>query len=159
MKLLLVTGILVAAAWAQTPAGHHSGMQKRGEAGMGFSQTATTHHFVLAPGGGAIQVEANDGQDTRSREQIRMHLQHIAKAFAAGNFDIPMFVHDTRTVPGVATMQKLKSAISYRYEEMGGGGRVDMSSENADAVAAIHDFLVFQIKQHKTGDPTALPHP
>ena len=73
---------------------HSMDMQGRGDEGMGFSQTKTTHHFILAKDGGAISVEANDANDTASRDQIRMHLAHIAKMFAEGNFDIPMFVHD-----------------------------------------------------------------
>jgi hypothetical protein len=34
----------------------HAHMNERGEVGMGFSQTATTHHFFLKPNGGALQV-------------------------------------------------------------------------------------------------------
>ena len=73
----------------------HAQMNERGEHAMGFSETATTHHFFLKPDGGVIQVEANDPKDTTSRDNIRMHLGHIARAFQNGDFDIPMFVHDT----------------------------------------------------------------
>jgi len=38
----------------------HAKMNERGEKGMGFSQSATTHHFLLKPDGGVIQVETND---------------------------------------------------------------------------------------------------
>jgi hypothetical protein len=37
-----------------------SQMNERGERGMGFSQSTTTHHFFLKADGGVIQVEAND---------------------------------------------------------------------------------------------------
>jgi len=63
-----------------------------------------------------------------------------------------MFVHG-QTPPGVPTMKKLKDQIQYSYEEMEDGGRVVISSKNADAVNAVHDFLKFQIREHKTGDP------
>jgi len=53
-------------------------MQDRGEQGMEFSQTATTHHFFLKSDGGVIQVEVNDPKDTTNRDNIRMHLTHIA---------------------------------------------------------------------------------
>ncbi len=72
----------------------HSQMNERGEKGMGFSQTATTHQFLLKPDGGVIQVEAKDAADTASRDEIRIHLGHIARAFQSGDFDVPMFVHD-----------------------------------------------------------------
>jgi hypothetical protein len=89
---------------------------------MGFSKTATTHHFLLFDNGGAIQVEANSATDKASIDEIRMHLSHISKMFADGQFDVPMFVHDT-VPPGVPEMRRLKSAIRYSFEETGSGGR------------------------------------
>ena len=132
---------------------HHDVVMKHGEQGMGFSQTATTHHFLAAKDGGAIQVEAKDPQDAKSRDEIRMHLGHIAKAFGEGDFDIPMFVHDTKAVPGVSDMQRLKSDIRYRYVETKLGGKVEIVSSNPEAIAAVHKFLRFQIEEHQTGDP------
>ena len=49
-------------------------------------------------------------------------------------------------------MTKLKDQIRYKYEAAENGGRVVISSANAEAVAAIHEFLKFQITEHKTGD-------
>jgi hypothetical protein len=133
----------------------HAKMKARGEQAMGFSQTATTHHFLLKPDGGAIQVEANDSADTVSRDQIRMHLTHIAHAFAAGDFDIPMLVHDE--VPsGVPDMKRLKDKIRYSFEQTSSGGRVIIHASNHEALAAIHNFLRFQIREHKTGDSLQL---
>lgn len=130
-----------------------SGMTHRGEQGMGFSQTATTHHFLLKPDGGTIQVEAPDPADVAARASVRMHLQHIAHAFQSGDFDIPMFVHDT-VPPGVPEMKRLQDKIHYSYEETAAGGRVVIKSADKDALVAIRKFLVFQIQEHKTGDPT-----
>ncbi|MDT7602646.1 MAG: hypothetical protein QOF61_643 [Acidobacteriota bacterium] len=137
---------------ADAHAAHLASVNARGEQGMGFSQTATTHHFLLMSDGGAIQVEVNDPKDASSRDQIRMHFAHIAEMFAAGNFDTPMFVHD-QVPPGVAVMQKLKAEIAYRYEETQDGARVRISTRNREARAAVHSFLRFQIKDHQTGDP------
>ena len=82
---------------------------------MGFSQTTTTHHFLLTPNGGIVQVTANDAKDAEQIDTIRMHLEHIAGMFSQGNFAIPHFLHD-QTPPGVATMKKLKDAIHYSAE-------------------------------------------
>jgi hypothetical protein len=133
-------------------AGHLASVNARGEQGMGFSQTATTHHFLLMSEGGAIQVEANDAKDSVNRDQIRGHLTHIAEMFAEGNFETPMFVHD-QVPPGVTVMQKLKAEISYKFEETDRGARVRISTRNREALAAVQDFLRFQIKEHQTGDP------
>ncbi len=81
-----------------------------------------------------------------------MHLAHIATLFAAGDFNIPMLIHD-RVPPGVPAMHKFKSAIKYRYEKTWRGGRVHITTSNPDALAAIHEFLCFQITDHQTGDP------
>jgi hypothetical protein len=136
-------------------------LNQRGEQGMGFPQQKTTHHFFLSTSGGVIQVTANAGDDKASVEQIRRHFQHISHAFQSGDFSIPMFVHD-QTPPGVLMMTRLKDRIHYSYEEIKQGGRVVISSENSDAVQAVHDFLRFQITEHKTGDPLevkAVPAP
>ena len=123
---------------------------------MGFSQTTTTHHFLLKSEGGAIQVEANSTDDTGNRDSIRMHLTHIADAFANGDFDIPMFVHNT-VPPGVPEMKRLREKIRYSFEETPNGGRVVIATTDKESLAAIHRFLRFQIEEHKTGDPTAVP--
>jgi hypothetical protein len=129
-----------------------SGLNERGEVGMGFSQTATAHHFYLTTTGGVIQVEAKDTSDADDVANIRMHLSHIATAFQQGDFDIPMFVHDT--VPlGEPEMKRLRTKIHYTLEESATGGRVVLSSTDKKAIAAIHKFLIFQIQEHQTGDP------
>ena len=133
----------------------HSKMNERGEKGMGFSQTATTHHFFLRSNGGVIQVEANDPKDTAARDSIRTHLTHIAHAFSQGDFDIPMFVHD-KVPPGVPEMKRLKDKISYDFHPTSDGGQVVISTPDHAAAAAIHKFLRFQIDEHQTHDPTAI---
>lgn len=136
---------------AQPDHSKHEEMNKRGDQGMGFAQDKITHHFLLRKDGGAIQVTANSADDKTSKEEIQMHMHHIAQAFKSGDFNIPMFVHDQKP-PGVNTMTKLKDKIHYKYEPAENGGRVVISSASAEAVAAIHEFLKFQITEHKTGD-------
>lgn len=130
---------------------HLAAVNERGEKAMGFSQTKTTHHFLLMRDGGAIQVEVNDPKDTASRDKIRQHLAYIAQAFPDGNFNTPMAVHD-KVPPGVSVMQRSKVDIKYAYEETEKGGRVRISTNNTEALPAIHEFLRFQIKDHQTGD-------
>lgn len=131
---------------------HSDELNARGEQAMGFSQTATTHHFLLSPDGGSIQVEVNESSDKANRENIREHLKQIAGMFSAGNFNIPMLVHN-QVPPGVTTMEQLKGKISFAYEATERGGRVRISTADREALAAVHEFLRFQIKDHQTGDP------
>jgi hypothetical protein len=120
---------------------------------MGFSHETTTHHFRLDKTGGVIDVSANDAKDSATRDQIRMHLSHIIKRFAAGDFNVPMFIHDT-TPPGALVMAKLTSQIRYNYSDTPGGGKIQIVTANSEAIEAIHAFLRFQISDHQTGDPT-----
>ena len=127
-------------------------MNKRGDKHMGFDHTKTTHHFLLAKNGGTIRVEAIDAKDSESRDQIRKHLHHISMMFADGNFNTPMLIHE-KTPPGSDVMSKLKAEIRYEFKETDNGAEIVISSENAEAVVAIRDFLKFQIKEHMTNDP------
>jgi hypothetical protein len=157
LALTLIFSATIAGAQAATPPApqdhskHHE-MEQRGNQGMGFAQDKTTHHFLLRKDGGAIQVTANSGGDKAGIEEVRMHLRHIRHAFQAGEFNIPMFVHD-QTPPGVPVMTRLKDRIHYKYEPLERGGRVLISSGDPEAVAAVHEFLKFQITEHQTGDP------
>jgi TusA-related sulfurtransferase len=132
-------------------AAHHAVVESYGDQAMGFPHNKTTHHFRMMSDGGAIEVTVNDPSDKTNTGAIRSHLSHIAMMFGNGDFSTPMFVHD-RVPPGVTTMKLMKSAIHYTYEEMPSGGTVRIKSDDPIAVAAIHDFLRFQITDHQTGD-------
>jgi len=145
--LAIATFVIV---YAQQPKADEQ-MNKRGDHVMGFDHMKTTHHFLLQESGGSIEVTANSSEDVESSKQIRMHLKHISMMFAEGNFNAPMLIHD-QTPPGVPVMQELKGEIRYNFEEIDRGAAVRISTKNPTALKAIHDFLRFQIKEHKTED-------
>ena len=155
MKRRLTTGLLLAALVVAAQDDRQKGVDSRGDHVMGFSHEKTTHHFRLYADGGAIEVTANEAGDTDSTAQIRAHLPHIARMFSEGDFQAPMLVHD-ETPPGVAVLRKLKTEVAYRYEEIEGGGRVRITTKNKDALAAVYEFLRYQIADHRTGDSTAV---
>jgi hypothetical protein len=62
-----------------------------------------------------------------------------------------MLIH-AQTPPGAPVMKRLKAAIQYQFENTERGGRVRIATRNAAARAAIHEFLRFQIADHRTGD-------
>jgi hypothetical protein len=154
--LIAIATVLVSPARSQEQSDKHSmhptnqdEMNKRGDKVMGFDHTRTTHHFVLTKTGGDIEVSANSAEDSESRDQIRKHLSHIAMMFAEGNFKAPILIHE-QNPPGVPVMQRLKSDIEYTFEKTESGGRVRISTNNEEALRAIHEFLRFQIKEHNT---------
>ena len=160
MRLILVlciTGGLTSASGSTVGAqDHHALSDARGAMVMGFDQARTTHHFLLYSDGGAIDVTVKDPADTPNRDAIRSHLPHIAMMFGDGNFSAPMLVHNSTNVPGANVLIERKEAIRYRYMETPNGGRVDIVTSDPAALAAVHQFLKFQIAEHKTGDPTTI---
>jgi hypothetical protein len=124
----------------------------RGAVAMGFDQDRVAHHFLLTPSGGTIRVEVRDASDAATRAAIRSHLRQIASDFAVGNFQAPFATH-AETPPGAAAMQALKSSIRYAVGDRPGGGEVRIVTSDEKALAAVHEFLRYQIREHRTGDP------
>jgi hypothetical protein len=149
-RFAIAAALVSAAVFAQQ---QHTAVDQHGDHVMGFSHEKTTHHFRLYPDGGAIEVNANDAADTGSRDQIRMHLGHIAKRFAAGDFNAPMLVHD-RVPPGVPVLQKKTSVVQYRFDQTERGAVIRIATRDPEALQALYAFLRFQIAEHRTGDPT-----
>lgn len=158
LAIMAFSAVACNKATEQKPMDHDSHMKmvnEQGDKAMGFSHEKTTHHFRLFADGGAIEVTANSLADTESRDQIRKHLGHIAKMFTEGNFDAPMLTHG-KIPPGVPVLQKLKLEVSYTFSEIENGGWVRIKTNNPEVLAAVHEFLRFQITDHQTGDSTEI---
>jgi hypothetical protein len=127
---------------------HQRDMHARGALAMGFDQERTVHRFLIYPDGGAIEVTVKEASDHANLEAIRRHLPEIAGLFKAGDFGKPELTH-AQQVPGTPAMTRLKDRITYQYEEMPAGGRVRIVTRDAEALAAVHAFLQFQIEDHR----------
>jgi hypothetical protein len=159
--LALAIPTLACGQTATQPAGHNqhqeasdshsSDVDTRGDHAMGVSHEKSTHHFRLLANGGAIELMANDPDDKVTRDEIQKHLSHIVQMFTSGNFQIPMFIHD-KVPPGVPVMKSKHASIMYVFESMPSGGRVRITTTDAEALKALHQFLTFQIDEHRTGD-------
>lgn len=84
---------------------------------------------------------------------MRAHFEHIATMFAAGNFSAPMLIH-AQNPPGTEGMKRLRNAIEYKLESTEKGARIRITTKDAEALRAVHEFLRFQISDHQTGDTT-----
>src|SRR5688572_10443161 len=133
----------------------HAEMELRGNTAMGFDQSRASHHFRLAPDGGAIEIHTNSANDDATRHQVTAHLEAIAGQFKRGDFAIPHATHAAMP-DGVDGMIKWKDEITYRFEPIASGGRVVIATSSPRARAAVHAFLRYQIREHRTGDPSTI---
>jgi len=156
VSVMCLVGAVVTAATLAARQDHHASSALRAGRVMGFDQSRTTHHFLLFTDGGSIDVSVNDPADTTNRDAIRAHLPHIAMMFEEGRFDAPMLVHDSTHLPGAKEMTERRAAIRYAYVQTEKGGRVDIVTSEPAALNAVHQFLTFQIAEHKTGDPATV---
>jgi hypothetical protein len=148
MMALALTVVLALVQHAHTP-----GMDARGKTAMGFDQARATHHFVITTAGGEIRITAHDSGDAKTVEEIRAHVRQIEKLFASGDFTKPEYIHGEMP-PGAARMAELKGEIAYTYKEAPAGATLVIESAHAEAVAAVHEYFRYQIKEHRTGDPS-----
>jgi hypothetical protein len=125
-------------------------MQNRGKHAMGVDQYTSPHQFLDLADGGRIELQ-RDRDDSAGVAAIRDHMRTIARAFAAGDFSIPGYVHQ-QTVPGTQTMAAKRSVIHYEMIELPRGGAVRITTSDRTAIDAIHRFLAFQRAEHRTND-------
>jgi hypothetical protein len=123
-------------------------MQSRGQGVMGVDQNTSIHHFTSLPDGGRIELQ-RDRDDSAGTAAIRAHLRTIAKAFADGDFGAPFAVHQD-SVPGVPVMRRRRSAIGYAVTDLPRGAELRIRTADPAAVDAIHRFLAYQRREHRT---------
>lgn len=147
-RLSLALGlILLVACGRSKDADDFSAMQMRGQHVMGVNQYTSAHVFEDLPDGGRIVLERADASDTADIKQIRAHMHEIAEAFRAGDFAKPFEVH-AQAVPGTDVMRAKRAAISYEPSDLPKGGEVRIKTQDAAAIAAVHEFLAFQRSAH-----------
>ena len=158
--LAMPTGLAAQTHDAHAHAGAHGdsafgAMQARGRQVMGVDQYTSVHQFVALSDGGRIELR-RDRDDSAGTAMIRAHLRHIAGAFATGDFSAPFSVHQ-ESVPGVPEMRAHRSAIAYDVTDLPRGAELRIRSTDSVAIDAIHRFLAYQRREHRT-EP-AVPAP
>ena len=118
---------------------------------MGFDQQRTAHHFFLFNDGGAIDVSVKEAGDTANREAIQSHLPHIAAMFGSG-ISMHRCSFMTRQMCPARRRWRLARPRFAMSTETANGGRVNIFTSNRETLDAVHEFLKFQIAEHKTGD-------
>ena len=122
-------------------------LQGRGRVAMGVDQYTSTHKFDALADGGRIELQ-RDANDARDVATIRTHLREVMTSFERGDFRVPGFVH-AQEVPGTRIMAARRTDIKYAYADLPQGGEIRLTTSNAAALKAIHDFMAFQRQDHR----------
>ena len=123
-------------------------MQLRGQQTMGVDQTTSSHTFESLPDGGRIVLVRNV-DDSAGVARVRGHLREMQRAFGAGDFSMPVFIH-MKTVPGISAMAARHTLITYTESDVPNGGALRITTADSVAINAIHEFLAFQRTEHRT---------
>ena len=134
---------------------HHGALHARGTKTMGFDQSLASHHFKLLADGGSIDIQVNKTGDDATRQKVAAHLEVIRAQFTAGNFGTPEATH-AEMPEGASEMARLRDAIAYAVEPSARGGALRITARTGEAVEAVHAFLRYQIREHRTGDPMTI---
>lgn len=130
-------------------------LQRRGGLAMGVDQHASSHTFDALEDGGSITYVATGDDTLAAAAQIRAHLREIAISFTVGDFSTPTMVH-ARAVPGTAIMKARRNRIRYTVADVPRGAVLRMTTSDAAALGAIHEFMAFQRSDHRS--PGQTPH-
>lgn len=124
-------------------------MQGRGKIAMGVDQYVSSHRFDALPDGGQIELET-DLPDSGAVQAIRQHFAVLVEAFRAGDFKTPLFVHDEE-VPGSRVMSANRDRIRYEVIDLAKGGGLRIRTVDPRTIAAVHEFLAYQRREHRVG--------
>jgi hypothetical protein len=124
----------------------------RGQATHHQQHPAATHQFQALPNGGAIEIQAGDAAGIA---HVREHLQEVTAAFTATNPPAELVEH-VKCMPGGATMLAKRSTLTLAYRELPRGAELRITTADAEALKAVHEFIAFQ-REH-TGGAAAAAH-
>lgn len=156
---VLIVALIASARLGLAQDTSYAAMQRRGQRAMGVDQYTSIHKFDSSPDGGRIELQ-RDRDDSAGIATIRTHLRAIAAAFKSGDFTAPDFVH-MQMVPGTKVMAAKRTVITYEVYDLARGAALHIRTRDAEAVAAIHEFMAFQrAEHHASGHPGSPPqHP
>jgi hypothetical protein len=134
---------------------NHDALHARGAKTMGFDQSLAAHHFTLLADGGSIDIQVVDARDEVTRKKVAAHLDEIRAQFKSGNFGTPEATH-AEMPDGTAAMARLRDAIDYAVAPSARGAALRITARTPEALEAVHAFLRYQIREHRTGDPLTI---
>lgn len=150
LRVALGASLVVVAACGQDDddAGDRQAeVAERGAEVMPFDLEATTHRFEPLDDGLLQTVVADDPADGDQVDLVREHLTDEAERFAGGDFDDPASIHGDE-MPGLDELRSGFDEIEVTYAEVPDGATITYTTDDADLVAALHDWAEAQVTDH-----------
>lgn len=141
--------VLAAAPFAARAGNSQRNMvMEHGAQVMPFDQKQAMHMFLPSATGGVVEIVVHD-MDATQIALVRSHLLQEAAMFTRGDYSDPAYIHG-KTMPGLARLESAASRVSVRYFETPTGAAITLASADQDLVAAIHQWLVAQQRDHSS---------
>ena len=145
--LVALAAVAGASAASDDSDSRQDAVADRGEQVMGFDLDTTVHRFTPTDSGGVQEVVARDPGDDREVRDVQAHLREEADRWKQGDFSAPAAIHGS-DMPGLQELGAAGQALQVRYEALPDGGRVIFTSQEAETVAALHDWFDAQVGDH-----------
>ena len=147
----IVALALVAVPFAVRADNSHQNMvMEHGAQVMPFDQNQAMHMFLPSATGGVVEIVVHN-MDAAQIALVRSHLLQEAAMFARGDYSDPAYIHG-KTMPGLARLKSAASRVSVRYFETPSGAAITLASADRDLVAAVHQWLAAQQRDHSSRD-------
>ena len=127
---------------------HQNMVMEHGAQVMPFDQKQAMHMFLPSVTGGVVEIVVRD-MDATQISLVRSHLLQEAAMFTRGDYSDPAYIHG-KAMPGLATLESAASRVSVRYFETPSGAAITLASGDQDMVAAIHQWLEAQQRDHSS---------
>ncbi|MGC1381621.1 MAG: hypothetical protein WA814_11440 [Candidatus Baltobacteraceae bacterium] len=126
----------------------HDMVMEHGAQVMPFDQKQAMHMFLPSTTGGVVEIVVHD-LDAGQIALVRSHLLREAAMFARGDYSDPAYIHGN-AMPGLARLEAAASGVSVRYFETPTGAAITFASADQDLIAAIHQWLAAQQRDHSS---------
>jgi len=140
---------LISSVYAAPPTqgNRQSMVHDMGTSVMPFDLTRTQHIFEMTVSGGIQDVVARDATDVSQISLIRMHLQHEAELFKAGNYSDPTMLHGA-DMPGIKDLEAGAAGVRVSYQPLADGARIIFHTDDLTLLTAIHRWFGAQLSDH-----------
>ena len=100
----------------------------------------------ITPTGIAVEQTSADSLTVVA---LQKHAAEVTELVREGMAAMHRAMTQTDTVPGASVMAEKRTVIPYTFRALPRGGELRITSKDPQAIAAIHEFLAFQRKEHR----------